>query len=115
MASGPIPPLSVSPEEINTPAVAKASSFYAIASATEDEFFFEFTDALTTAPDSLTYINNSTAVTGSAVPVTAPAPVAGAGIPGLLAGVLALLFWQGRTAIMALVRRRQRWSKPVTS
>jgi len=44
-----------------------------------------------------------------------PAPVAGAGVPGLLAGVLAFLFWQGRSAGMALVRRRQRLLEPVAS
>jgi hypothetical protein len=53
--------------------------------------------------------------TGALVPVPVPAPVAGAGIPGLLAGVLAFLFWQSRTAAKALVRRRQRSCQPVAS
>jgi len=61
--------------------------------------------------------DNNTAATLTATTVgnTAPAPVAGAGIPGLLAGVGAFLFWRGRTAAMAFVRRRQRSCQPVAS
>jgi hypothetical protein len=44
-----------------------------------------------------------------------PAPVAGAGIPGLLAGVGAFLFWRGRSTVHAFVLRRQRSRQRVTS
>ena len=46
---------------------------------------------------------------------TVPAPVAGAGGPGLLAAGLAFLVWRGRSAAMALFRRRQRLFAPVAS
>ena len=51
----------------------------------------------------------TTPTTGSWMgpPQTAPAPVVGAGLPGVLAGVAAFLFWRGRAAVVAFFRRRQ--------
>jgi hypothetical protein len=44
-----------------------------------------------------------------------PAPIVGAGIPGLLAGFGAFRFWRGRSAAAAFVRRRHRSYQPAAA
>lgn len=55
---------------------------------------------------SISGLRMGAAVITSQTVTVVPAPIVGAGIPGLLAGVGAFLFWRGRSA-MAFVRRRQ--------
>jgi hypothetical protein len=85
-----------------------------------DHLVISFATPLTGSDSSLisdvtVHFINADLVAGSVSPVPVPAPNAGAGVPGLLACGLAFLFWRGRSAAMALVRRRQRLFEPVAS
>jgi hypothetical protein len=73
-------------------------------------FELDFAQALGNAPDTVTSFNfnaptiiNTTPTQGVAVPVAAPGPIAGAGLPGVLAMLVGGLAWWRRKLTLSLM------------